>query len=74
MTLRRTGDQAVDAQRVRQVYGLLQGHPGSETYTFFVEGNSRRIQIDFPNSSVAYTPDLAELLVEMLGQDAVQVV
>jgi DNA polymerase-3 subunit alpha len=71
--LRRTNDQTQDTQRARQVYNLLTGHPGSETFTLFVEDNQRRIQIDFPNASIAYTPDLAQSLMSMLGQDAVQV-
>ena len=74
IVLRRTGDQAQDTQRARQVYNLLTGHPGSETFTLFVEDSRRRVQIDFPNASIAYSPDLAQSLRAMLGQDAVQVV
>jgi hypothetical protein len=74
IVLRRTGDQAQDTQRARQVYNLLTGHPGSETFTLFVEDNRRRVQIDFPNAPIAYSLDLAQSLMAMLGQDAVQVV
>ena len=74
IVLRRTGDQARDTQRVRQVYDLLTGRPGSETFTFFLEDSRQRVQIDFPNASVAYSPDLAQSLMAMLGRDAVQVV
>jgi DNA polymerase-3 subunit alpha len=74
IVLRRTGDQTQDTQRARQVYNLLTGHPGSETFTLFVEDHQRRVQIDFPNTSIAYSPDLAQSLRAMLGRDAVQVV
>jgi hypothetical protein len=65
---------AQDTQRARQVYNLLTGQPGSETFTLFVVDGQRRVQIDFPNASVAYSTDLAQSLRAMLGRDAVQVV
>jgi hypothetical protein len=72
--LRRTGDLTRDTQRARRAYSLLQSHPGGDQFTFIVVDDKRRVMIDFPGSSIGYTPDLAQSLAEVLGQDAVQVI
>jgi hypothetical protein len=74
IVLRRTGDLAQDTQRARQVYDMLTGKSGSGTFTVYIEDSRRRVKIDFPNASIAYSPALAQSLVAMLGRDAVQVV
>jgi hypothetical protein len=72
--LRRTGDLTQDTRRARSAYNLLQSHPGGDRFAFIVVDDTRRVMIDFPGSSIGYTPDLAQSLEEVLGQDAIQVI
>jgi hypothetical protein len=52
----------------------LQRYPGRDQFTFFLVDGRRRVQIDFPNLTTAYTPELARSLAAMLGRDAVHIV
>ena len=58
ITIRRSGNQEQDKQRVGQGYGMLQQH---------------RVEIDFPNATTSYTYELAQSLRAMLGRDAIHV-
>jgi len=71
--LERTGDQRRDIERAGQVYSLLQRYQGRDRFTLYVVNGHSRVQIDFPNATTAFTPDLAQSLIAMLGRDAVQV-
>jgi DNA polymerase-3 subunit alpha len=74
ITLQRTGDQQHDRQRVQRIYDMLQVQHGQDHFTFIVVSGQSRVEIDFPNATTAFTPDLARSLRAMLGQDAVRVV
>jgi len=73
LILRRTGDLSQDTARVEAVYGLLVGSDGHDTFSFMVVNEKGRVRVDFPRHTMQWSPDLAESLSELLGQDAVQV-
>jgi DNA polymerase-3 subunit alpha len=72
ITIHRTADPEQDRELVRQAYRRLQDHTGDDQFTFWVVNGDYRVQIDFPDATTAYTPELAASLAEMLGQDALQ--
>ena len=74
ITINRSGDQDRDKRRISQIYSLLRQREGVDQFTFFVVDDRRRVQIDFPNETTAYTYELAESLRAMLGREALQVV
>ena len=62
-----------DAARVEAAYGLLAQSHGQDTFSFMVVNEKGRVRVDFPRHTIRWSPDLAESLSELLGQDAVQV-
>ena len=73
LILRRTGNLGEDTARVEAAYGMLMGSEGPDTFSFMVVNERGRVRVDFPRQTMQWTPDLAESLGELLGQDAVQV-
>jgi DNA polymerase-3 subunit alpha len=73
LILRRTGDLGQDTARVEAAYGLLVGSDGRDTFSFMVVNEKGRVRVDFPRHTMQWSPDLAESLSELLGQDAVRV-
>jgi hypothetical protein len=73
LILRRTGDLSQDTARVEAAYGLLAGSDGRDTFSFMVVSKRGRVRVDFPRHTMQWSPDLAESLSQLLGQDAVQV-
>ena len=74
ITINRSGDQDRDKRRISQIYSLLRQRKGVDQFTFFLVDDRRRVQIDFPNETTAYTHELADSLRAMLGREALQVV
>ena len=70
--IRRTGDPERDRKLVHRVYDRLQSHSGNDRFSFWIVNGDYRVQVDFPDATTAYTPELAAYLSEMLGQDALQ--
>jgi hypothetical protein len=58
---------------VEAAYGLLVGSDGRDTFSFMVVSDKGRVRVDFPRHTMRWSPDLAESLSELLGQDAVRV-
>ena len=73
ITLRSTGDQGRDAQRLRRIHGMLSSAPGGDHYSFLVYEASRCYHLEFPNSTTRYSLELHQLLMGLLGERAVQV-
>jgi DNA polymerase III alpha subunit len=73
ITIRRSGNQEQDKQRVGQVYGMLQQRRGEDQFSFVLVDGKHRVEIDFPNATTSYTYELAQSLRAMLGRDAIHV-
>ncbi len=74
LIVRRTADHARDLELVEQAYRLLQQRPGRDHFAFVVVNGGQQVEIEFPDLTVAYTPELAGSLQKVLGSDALQVV
>jgi DNA polymerase-3 subunit alpha len=70
---RRTADQEQDKRRLREVYSLLESYQGEDRFSFVVAGPDGKVQLDFPNVSTRYCPDLAHRLDRLVGSHAVRI-
>jgi len=73
ITIRRTGEQKRDSERLGQVHSLLQSYEGDDRFSFYLVSDGRRVQLDFPNVTTGYCPALKEALAGMLGAGAIRV-
>ncbi len=73
ITIRRTGEQERDSERLGQVHSLLQSYEGDDRFSLYLVSDGRRVQLDFPNATTGYCPALKEALAEMLGAGAIGV-
>jgi DNA polymerase-3 subunit alpha len=72
ITVPRTGDQEQDIRRLGQVHDLLCSYEGEDVFSFYLSDENKRVQLDFPNASTCYCPELEQCLIEMLGTGTVQ--
>jgi len=70
---RRTADQEQDKRRLREIYSLLESYRGEDRFSFVVAGPNGKVQLDFPNVSTRYCPDLARRLDRLVGSHAVRI-
>ncbi len=73
ITFRRTANQEQDKQRLREVYSLLESYAGQDRFSFLVTGPDGKVQLDFPNVSTRYCPDLVRHLDRLVGSHAVRI-
>ena len=71
--LRSSGDRLRDIRQMRHIHGLMASHPGADRFGFTVFESSRRYELEFPNSSTLYTPELHAKLIRLLGDECVRV-
>jgi len=69
----RTGDPDRDKRKLERVYGTLIQFPGKDTFTLVLSGEDGGfIEIDFPNETTNYGPELATRLSQIVGEDAIR--
>jgi hypothetical protein len=74
ITLARTGDQSRDASLLGEAHRLLTSRHGQDHFKFRLAGGGNgAIEMEFPNHSTSYSPELVTRLESMLGQGAVKV-
>ncbi len=74
ITLARSNDQARDMQLLSEAHRLLTSRQGRDRFTFRVtSGGNGAYEIDFPNHSTCFSPDLVSALEKMLGSGTVRV-
>jgi hypothetical protein len=71
--IKRCADPDRDKRKLQRVHGLLISYHGQDHFALILEDNVRRVQIDFPNDTTHYCPELVSTLAEILGPDAIQV-
>jgi DNA polymerase-3 subunit alpha len=59
--------------RMKRVLGLLRSYPGNDKFGLMIFENGRRVDIEFPNDSTGYCPELMRRLKDMLGEDYIQI-
>jgi DNA polymerase-3 subunit alpha len=73
ITFHRTTDQEQDKRRLSELYALLVGYQGEDRFSFLVASPNGKLQLDFPNASTHYCPNLAQDLDRLIGSHAVRV-
>jgi len=74
ITLARSGDHDKDVWLLSQAHQLLTRHEGHDRFVFRLTGaGNGPIEMDFPNHSTCYSPDLVGALEKMLGPGTVRV-
>jgi len=68
-----TGDHEHDVQVLRTVYRMLERRPGPDRFLFNIISDKGRVQLDFPNVTTRYEPDLDQALRTALGENALYV-
>ena len=68
-----TGNREDDVKLMSQAYGLLQQHPGSDRFCLNIVSEHGQVQLDFPNITTHFEPEVETLLKGLLGENAVQV-
>ena len=75
ITLRRTGNNTEDFERLAQLHLLLKDQTGPDHFVVVLESADRkRIELTFPNESTRYTPGLQERVATLVGKDNIRVV
>ncbi len=73
ITFQRTSDQEQDKKRLSEIYALLVGYKGKDPFSLVVTGPNGKVQLDFPNASTHYCPNLMQDLGRLVGSHAVRV-
>jgi DNA polymerase-3 subunit alpha len=71
--LKDSGQKERDVRRMKRIHGLLNSYPGDDRYCFLVFESGHQHLLDFPNSTTAATGELLNKLVELVGQENVQI-
>ncbi|NLS78786.1 MAG: DNA polymerase III subunit alpha [Chloroflexi bacterium] len=72
ITFQRTRDLDQDRRRLNQICELLKSYNGHDRYCLKVISQAGVFQVDFPNYTTKYNPELRRKLDDLLGQDSVQ--
>jgi DNA polymerase-3 subunit alpha len=73
VTFQRSDDQEQDKHRLKEIYALLENYKGDDRFSFVVSGPNGKVQLDFPNASTRYCPDLKRALDPLLGSGSLRV-
>ncbi len=74
ITISRSDDPTCDVDCLGQVHRLLTSHEGRDRFMFrVVGGNSRPVEMEFPNHYTRYSPELVSQLEQILRPGAVRV-
>jgi len=73
INLRCTGDHDRDRQMIRKAYQMLEQRPGPDRFLFNIISDKGRVQLDFPNATTRYEPELDKALRTALGENALYV-
>jgi DNA polymerase-3 subunit alpha len=73
LTLQRSDDPERDQRRLDRLYGTLISRPGKDSFSVIIEGETQRIEIDFPGKNIHYCAELVEQIAQIVGPSAVEV-
>lgn len=65
-----SGNRDHDVQLLRTVYKILEERPGPDRFRFNIISEQGRVQLEFPNATTNFVPELEMLLKETLGENA----
>jgi len=73
ITLTASGEKERDVRRMKRIHGVLNSYPGDDRFCFLVYERGRQHLLDFPNDTTAASHELLNKLVELVGQENIQV-
>ncbi|MGC9520989.1 MAG: DNA polymerase III subunit alpha [Anaerolineae bacterium] len=73
ITLRRTGNNTTDFEKLSTLHEVLLSEPGSDDFVVVLEGD-QKIELSFPNESTHYTADLRHQIASIVGVDNLRIV
>lgn len=68
-----SGNREKDTHMLQQVYELLEQHPGSDRFCFNVISDQGRVQLEFPNVTTRWNPELETRLQATLGEQSLYI-
>jgi DNA polymerase-3 subunit alpha len=68
-----SGDREQDVLLMKKVYQILEQRPGPDRFLFNIISDKGRVQLDFPNATTRFEPELENVLRAALGDDALYV-
>jgi hypothetical protein len=71
--LRSAGDKEREVRRLRRVIGVLRSCPGRDRFALLVFEKNQYYQVEFPNDTTGFSTDLKRRLVELVGEENLQV-
>ncbi len=71
--LRANGDKDREVRRLKRVLGLLRSCPGRDRFALLVFEKGSYFLVEFPNDTTGFTPELQRRLVELVGDENIQV-
>lgn len=71
--LRASGDKTRDQLRMRRIYRIVFGYPGTDRFAFQVYEYNRGYRIEFPNLTTGWCPELIQKLNFLVGSENVKV-
>lgn len=69
----RSGDDARDRRFFSSLHGVITQYPGRDRFTIVVQTDSKPIKMDFPNHTTGYCQPLIDQLVQMVGQQNIEI-
>ena len=73
ISLPRSGSVEDDKRRLGEVYRLVTGYEGHDTFSLVVSRGDSKVLIDFPNNKTRCNKFLVKQLEKMLGERAVTI-
>jgi hypothetical protein len=73
VVLRASGDKTRDVLRMRRIYGIASTYPGDDRLAFQVFERGRGYQVEFPNFTTGWCPELISRLNFLIGTENVRV-
>ncbi len=71
--MRAGGDKDREVRRLKRVLGVLRSCPGTDRYALLVFEKGAYFLVEFPNDTTGYSPELHRRLVELVGEENLQV-
>ena len=71
--LRANGDKDREVRRLKRVLGVLRSCPGRDRFALLVFEKGSYFLVEFPNDTTGYSPDLQRRLLELVGEENLQV-
>ena len=73
LILRGSGEKDRDVRRINRLLGLLRSNPGKDRFSFLIFEDGHRYLMEFPNDTTRISESLLKQLIEMVGNENVQV-